>query len=121
MERRRFHKKDNVAEMILREVLIEMRSEGRIAGFIQSRKNDRLDVEGIDFLMFLRNNLALAIQVKTHSRNRRRCLEKHFRRYSLVKFVLFIKIGFYNRRPESASRSIKKEIEGFVDQCLSRQ
>jgi len=121
MRRHGLRKRDNVAEMILKEVLLEMQKEERISGYIQSRKNDRLDVEGIDFIIFLKNDLALPIQVKTHSRNKKRCLEKHFRLHSLIKFVLFIKIGFYNRRPETASHYLKGEIEGFMKQCLSRQ
>ncbi len=121
MSRPRLRKRDNVAEMILKEVLLEMQKDDLISGFIQSRKNDRLDMEGIDFLLFLKNDLSLAVQVKTHSRNHKRCIDKHFRRHPLIKFVLFIKIGFYNRRPETASRYIKEEIKSFIKQSMSRQ
>ena len=120
MRQHRSRKIDNVAEAILKEVLLEMIKDGKISGFIQSKKNDRLDVEGIDFIVFLKNDLALPIQVKTHSRNRKRCIERHFRQHSLIKFILFIKIGFYNRRPETASHYLKEEIEGFIKQSLSR-
>jgi hypothetical protein len=51
----------------------------------------------------------------------KRCLKKYFWLYSLVKFVIFVKIGFYNRRPEIAAHYLEKEIEGFIKQCLSRQ
>jgi len=114
MRRHRSRKIDNVAELILGEVLLEMIKDGKISGFIQSKKNDRLDVEGIDFLLILNDDLALPIQVKTHSRNRRRCIEKHFRRHPLVKCTIFVKIGFYNRRPETASNYLKDEILNYI-------
>lgn len=120
MRRHSPRKRDNVAELILREVLLEMIKDGKISGFIQSKKNDRLDIEGADFFLFLKNDLILPIQVKTHSRNRKRCLEKHFRLHPFMKFVIFVKIGFYNRRPETASHYLKEEIEDFINQSLSR-
>jgi hypothetical protein len=114
MNRLRLHKRDNVAEMILKEVLVDLQKDGKIAGFIQSHKNDRLDKEGIDFLVLLNDDLALPIQVKTYSRNRKRCIDKHFRRHPLVKFVIFVRIGFYNRRPEIASNRLKDEILNYL-------
>lgn len=114
MRRRSPRKRDNVAELILAEVLQEMIKDGKISGFIQSKKNDRLDMEGIDFLLFLNDNLTLPVQVKTHSRNQKRCVEKHFQRHPLIKFILFVKIGFYNRRPEVASCHLKDEILNFI-------
>lgn len=114
MRRHGPRKRDNVAELILREVLLEMIKDGKISGFIQSKKNDRLDIEGIDFLLFLNDDLALPVQVKTYSRNKKRCIEKHFRKHSLIKFVIFVKIGFYNRRPETASAYLKDEILNYI-------
>ncbi|MCL5017303.1 MAG: hypothetical protein M1155_01390 [Patescibacteria group bacterium] len=121
MNRRGLRKRDNVAEMIMKEVLSEMHKDGKIAGFIHSKRSDDYDVMGIDFMLFLNNDLALPIQVKTYSRNIKRCLEKHCRLHPLIKFVIFVKIGFYNRRPETAAHYLEKEIEGFIKQCLSRQ
>ncbi len=120
MRRHRSRKIDNVAESILKEVLLEMIKDGKICGFIHSQRQDDYDKKGIDFMLFLNNDLLLPIQVKTHSRNRKRCLERHNRLHPLIKFVLFIKIGFYNRRPETASHYIEKEIENFIKQSLSR-
>jgi hypothetical protein len=121
MRRRSLRKRDNVAEMIIKEVLSDMQNDGKITGFIHSKRNDDYDAMGIDFIIFLNNNLALPVQVKTYSRNIKRCLEKHFRLHPLVKFVIFVKIGFYNRRPETAAHYLEKEINGFIKQCLSRQ
>lgn len=121
MRRHGLRKRDNVAETILKEVLSEMQKDGKIAGFIHSKRHDDYDIRGIDFMLFLNNGLFLPIQVKTHSRNRKRCLERHFRLYPLIKFVLFVKISFYNHRPEIASHFLKGEIENHIKQCLSRQ
>ena len=114
MGRRGSRRYDNVAELIFKEVLSELKKAGKIAGFIQSQKNDRLDMEGIDFLLLLNNDLALPVQVKTHSRNKKRCIEKHFRNHSLIKFIVFVKIGFYNRRPETAFKHLENEILGYI-------
>lgn len=88
----------NLAEIIVRKVLDKLQSQGVIRGFLWNRHNDRLDEEGIDFLIFLNNDTALPLQVTTWSKFRERNSEKyfhHFKIHKLVRHIIFVKTHFY--------------------------
>lgn len=91
--RRRHHRNTNPAEDIVDRVLKKLQDEGQIPGFIRNNPNDRLDKEGIDFLIFLRDGLALPLQVKTssHKRNGKKA-HWHFYKHPLVKFLIFVPV-----------------------------
>lgn len=111
--------KGDLAEEVVKSVLSDMQKKEKIAGFIQNKKNDRLDSEGIDFLVFLNNDLALPIQVKIYSRSMERYIKRHFKKHPLIKLIIFVQIG--KRKEQETIDYIQKEIEEFINKKLSRQ
>lgn len=106
----------NEAEEIVAECLLTMKKEGKISDFIHSKRNGELDVKGIDFLLVLNNDKVAAIQIKTSSSegNNRRTLEHHLKKHPKIKFVIFVEIGFYHKKPERVLDVVRKEIETFI-------
>jgi hypothetical protein len=100
----------NPAEDIVERVLGKLRTEDRISGFIRNRPNDRLDIEGIDFLIFLKNGLALPLQVKTLSREGNdRKADWHRQKHPLVKFLIFVPI--YSK---TADEEIEQRLKAIL-------
>lgn len=100
----------NVAENMVEEVLLRRKHRGDIAGYIRNVQNDLLDKEGMDFLIFLNNGLALPLQVKIFNKKYWwKKLQKHRRNHPMVKFVLAVDIHRYSRA----------EALVFIDRFLS--
>ena len=110
----------NPAEDIVEEVLKRMASGKSIAGFLKNYHGDRLDQEGIDFLIILNNGLAAPLQVKTHSgkeRNEKKHRE-HLQKHPLVQFFIAVDVGAEN--PETVYRYIERELRYMVRRAMSR-
>lgn len=106
----------NEAEEIVAECLTAMKKDGRISDFIHSKRNGELDVKGIDFLLVLNNDKVVAVQIKTSSSegNNRRTLEHHLKKHPKIKFMIFVEIGFYHKKPEKVLNAVRGEIEAFI-------
>ncbi len=109
----------NAAEEIVEEVLNQKQKKGCIPGFLRNNSNDRLDVSGIDFLIFLHNGLALPLQVKTNSTkdNMEVKLKEHLRKHPCVKYVLLVDI--HNRDRDDLYKNIDKVIRGMIKEAMS--
>ena len=92
----------NVAENIVEIVLGKMREEKIIPYFIRNRKNDKMDQEGIDFLVFLDNGSAIPIQVKTEPKgdNFNKKYKEHLRKHPFVKFMIAVPIHLLHKEPD---------------------
>lgn len=92
----------NVAEDITESVLSWLKRHGRVSGYLRNNQGDRLDSEGIDFLIFLKNGLAIPLQVKTSSnrRNNEEKINEHFRKHPQVKNIIMVDIHTEDRRAE---------------------
>ena len=71
--------------------------------FIHAEKNKELDREHIDFLIFLRSNLSLALQVKS-SRWR---AKTHLKKYPYIRGVIWVR---ERDKPREIAERIKKII-----------
>lgn len=109
----------NVAEEIVRQVLVRMQAAGSILGFLINNKDDRLDKEGIDFLIFLQNGLAVPLQVKTYSRKKYHSsdLAEHLRKHPMVLFFLTVDI---HKIRSSVFRYVEDEIRKMVRRAMSK-
>ena len=74
---------EDVVEDALKQLLQE---EPRVAGYLRARSADRLDNEGIDFLIFLKGGFALPIQVRSTYRH----VTKFHKKHPSIRFILFI-------------------------------
>ncbi len=70
----------NPAEEKTSEALEILKSENLIIGFRRSPKNGYLDSNGIDFLIFLDNELVLPLQVKSSPKK----LGYHYQKYPFI-------------------------------------
>jgi hypothetical protein len=84
----------NAAEELVEQVLRWLQRKERISGYLRNNPSDRLDSEGIDFLIFLRNGLALPLQVKTSSseRDNRDKMREHFRKHPKIRHIIMVEI-----------------------------
>ncbi len=110
----------NPAEDIVEEVLKRMAGGKSIAGFLKNIHGDRLDHEGIDFLIILNNGLAVPLQVKTYSgkeRNEKKYRE-HLHKHPLVLF--FLTVNVHTGNPEAVYRYIERELRYQIRKAMSR-
>lgn len=109
----------NIAEDMVETVLGRMCRDKVLAGFLKNVQGDRLDREGIDFLIILNNGLAFPLQVKTSvskEKNEQK-RQEHVTKHPFIQFYLTINIH-YNR--ESVYRYVKREIRKMIGRAMSR-
>lgn len=114
----------NAAEEIVQTCLLRMKHAGQINYFIRNNRNDRLDCEGIDFLIFLINGLALPLQVKTFVGERKNEEKRrtHERIHPAVEHIIFINIhGEDADGREEEYRRIIRTIRSAVKESLRRR
>ncbi|MEK7521171.1 MAG: hypothetical protein AAB560_03800, partial [Patescibacteria group bacterium] len=70
----------NPAEEKVVQALEILKTENLIVGFRRSAKNGHLDSNGIDFLIFLEENLVLPLQVKSSPKK----LGYHYQKYPFI-------------------------------------
>ena len=80
---------------------------------MRNKQNDWIDSAGIDFLIFLNNGLALPVQIKSARGNLEYKKREHFRKYPIVKTIIFVllpeeKTDQQERR--DLIKSLKKEL-----------
>lgn len=116
----------NFGEDIFEEALKEMIKEDetivgslKIVGFLKNKSNDRLDVEGIDFLIFLSNGLAFPSQIKgLKNKSEQALLQEHLRKHPLIKFLFGIQV--YSNDREKTIRDIKRSIRSKIRNAMPR-
>lgn len=111
----------NPAEDIVETVLSRARRKGIISGFLKNAHGDRLDHEGIDFLIILNNGLAVPLQVKTYSdkeRNEKKYRE-HVVKHPLVHF--FITVNVHSGNPEAVYKYVERELRHQIRKALAKQ
>ena len=108
----------NLAEDVVEEVLKKLKSESIISGFLRNRKNDYLDREGIDFLIFLPNGFALPLQVKTANGRygKEEKMKEHLRKHPCVKFLICVQINFFNSERERLYKIVEQELKSMLKQ-----
>ena len=108
----------NTAEEIVEQVLRWLQREERIAGYLRNNPSDRMDSEGIDFLIFLRNGLALPLQVKTSSgeRNDKEKAREHFRKHPKVRHIIMVEI--HSDDKSAVCRHIARTIRSMARDAL---
>ncbi|MDO8430095.1 MAG: hypothetical protein Q7S73_01895 [bacterium] len=108
----------NPAEDVVGKVLNKLKEEGLIAGFLQNRQSDRLDEEGIDFLIFLPSGFALPLQVKTCNSNDKRQydgkLQEHKRKHPLVKFLICVRTNLLANESERLYSIVEKDLRSTM-------
>ena len=115
-------RQENPAEEVVERVLTKMKDEDRIRGYLRNRTSDRLDSEGIDFLIILNTNLALPLQVKTcnkqnggkGSKDYDRKLKEHLRKHPLVKFFICIQTNMLNSNPDRLYQIVERDLVNLI-------
>lgn len=101
---------EDAVEEAVRELIKE---DLHFIGYQRAQKNDALDANGIDILIYLRGGLALPLQVKsTYSRR-----EKFHRNHPFIIFVLFVRNISLDKNSEKYKRTlfyIKNRIKRFA-------
>ena len=109
----------NLSEDAVEKVLQELVKLGIIKGYLRNYSNDRLDKEGIDFLIFTNSGLALPLQVKTAGRHlsglRRRkafpdTYNNHLRKHPLVLFLVMVPLYLREVNPERMHNATRSYI-----------
>ncbi len=77
--------KGDEAEDIVEEVLKDLSKKGKLFSYHRSRKGKELDAEGVDFLVYLNNGLAVPLQVKAAPH-----FKSHFKKHPAIKFVVVV-------------------------------
>ena len=101
---------ENAVEEATRELIKE---NPCFVGYQRAQKNDALDANGIDILIYLRGGLALPLQVKSTYSKRR----KFQRNHPLILFVLFVRNITLDKNSERYKRTliyIKNKIKRFA-------
>lgn len=90
-----------------------IKEDPNFVGYQRAKKNDALDANGIDILIYLRGGLALPLQVKS-SYNK---LRKFQRNHPLITYVLFVRNISLDKSSERYKRAIsyiKRRIKRFA-------
>lgn len=104
------------SEDIVQRVLEKLEKEKLIAGFLRNRPSDRLDSEGIDFLIFLNNGKALPLQVKTFNRkySKEDKMREHLRKHPLVRNLICVPTYLAQSDEERMLREVEKELRKIL-------
>jgi len=105
----------NPAEEVVERILNKLKDQRLIPGFLRNRPSDRLDSEGIDFLIFLNTNLALPLQVKTSSGNLTFKEKEHLRKHPLVKKVIFVSVNLLPSHPDRLEREVERDLRRMLN------
>lgn len=111
-------KQANLAEDVVEEVLRKLKRDSLISGFLRNRSNDRLDSEGIDFLIFLPNGYAIPLQVKTANGRypKEEKLKEHLRKHPCVKFLICVQTNFFHSKRERLYKIVEQELKSILKQ-----
>lgn len=105
----------NPAEDVVEKILNKLKDLRLIPGFLRNHPSDRLDSEGIDFLIFLNNGLAVALQVKTSSGNLTLKEKEHLRKHPLVKKIIFISVNLLPSHPDRLDREVERDMRRMLN------
>lgn len=111
-------KRGNPAEDAVETALQRLQEKGEILGFLKNRSSDRLDEEGIDFLIFLPSGFAIPLQVKTCNSNDKReydyKLKEHARKHPLVKFLICVRTNLLINEPERLYAIVERDLKSIM-------
>ena len=87
-----------------------------ILGYLRNNPNDRLDTEGIDFLVVLKNGLAVPLQVKTERRNDQCAVQyrHHLRKHGLVRFLIAVPIYWYFAHRDKLYDKVRQYLRAML-------
>ncbi len=105
----------NPAEEVVEKILNKLKDLRLIPGFLRNHPSDRLDSEGIDFLIFLNNHMALPLQVKTSSGNLTLKEKEHLRKHPLVKKVIFVEVSLLSSHPDRLDREVERDLRKMLN------
>jgi len=115
-------KRGNPAEDVVETILERLKAQGNIIGFLRNRASDRLDEEGIDFLIFLLSGFALPLQVKTCNSNDKReydnKLQEHKRKHPLVRFLICVRTNLLANESERLYAIVERDIKNMTRRVL---
>lgn len=113
-------KQANLAEDVVEEVLEKLKSESVISGFLRNRPNDRLDSEGIDFLIFLPSGFAMPLQVKTKNGRypKEQKLKEHLRKHPRVKFLICVPTHLLPSERDRLYEIVEQELKSMLRRVL---
>lgn len=111
-------KRGNPAEDAVETVLQRLKEKGEILGFLRNRSSDRLDEEGIDFLIFLPRGFAMPLQVKTCNSNDKReydyKLREHKRKHPLVEFLICVRTNLLTNESERLYAIVERDLKSMM-------
>ena len=105
---------ENLAEEIVQTVLGKLQKEKLIAKSIRSKRNEDLDIGGIDFLIILNSGYAIPLQVKTDNRHIEKKLAEHQDKHSEIKFVLCVPTHRFRRDPGKIYKVIEAKLRQYL-------
>ena len=110
------HHQINPAEDFVERILNKFKNDGRIKGFLRNHQSDRLDAEGIDFLIFMKNGWALPLQVKSGNArdHREEKLREHLHKHPLVLYLICVPTYLLESNLERAEKITEKELENIL-------
>ncbi|GEM_PF-1472546 len=113
-------KPENAAEDTVEEVLKKLKSESVISGFLRNRPSDRLDSEGIDFLIFLPSGFALPLQVKTSNGrySKEEKMEEHLRKHPCVKFLICVQTNLIPSERERLYAMVERDLKSMLRRVI---
>jgi len=91
------------SERIVKEMLTYFKERKIIKGFRQTKKYSRLDMEGVDFLIFYRGN-RIRLQVKSSDHGVNRFIEKNY---------IYQKLEIVNGRSSYLQRDLLRILERY--------
>ena len=107
----------NPAEEAVEIVLKKLKELRLIKHYLRNKQNDRLDQEGIDFLIIQNDGRSLPLQVKTWSGNRfdGKKFREHIRKHPHVTSIIFVNI---HQPPEIVSKWVEQKLRRMLSKGL---
>lgn len=105
---------ENLAEEITQTVLGKLQKEEIFAKFIRAKRNEDLDIGGIDFLIILNSGYAIPFQVKTDNKNIEKKVSEHKEKHPEIKFILCVPTHRFRRDPEKIYKVVEAELRQYL-------
>lgn len=113
---------EDSVELVLNE-LVEKKipiDKVSVVHFLRNRPSDRLDTEGIDFLIFLSCGLTLPLQVKTANGRLDSKSKEHKRKHPFVNFIIFVRTDLLPSNPEEVYKEIRRDLISMIRGTFTR-
>lgn len=104
----------NIAEEIVEWALQKLIKDKSIKGYIRSKKNDILDINGIDFLIILLNGYCIPIQIKTYTKKIEEKVKRHHDIHPEIQFVLRVSTHRFRRQSNNIYKAVEQDIRSII-------